>query len=71
MAPFAMIFFILLYGATKRHSRIKNPKFSSLVFIARSTRRQVPPVLKSIFIFRTLTPSVFTADIRALTRIRF
>ena len=35
-------------------SNKKNHKYSLSVFI---TRRQVPPVLKSTFIFRTLTPN--------------
>ena len=52
------IFYILFFIATKRLNQIKkNHKLSSLVFIARC---QVPSVLKSIFIFQTLTPNVCT-----------
>ena len=49
--------FEFYFFATKRLSRIeKNHKFLSLVFIARGHAQSV---LKSIFIFWTLTPNVY------------
>ena len=44
--------------ALYNNTYVKNLPFSSLVFIARPDGRQVPPVLKSIFTFRTWTPIV-------------
>ena len=49
--------FLILFLTTQPNK--KNHKCSSLVFIARPDAKYAP-VLKSIFIFRTLTPSAYT-----------
>ena len=51
--------FLHIYKATKQLIQIKKIiNLHHFISVHCPTRRQVPPVLKSIFIFRTLTPNI-------------
>ena len=57
--PSSHFLFILLQTETKRLSQLKK-SYIFIISFSNITRRQVPPVLKTIFIFQSWTPNLST-----------